>query len=121
MAQNQRITTGIRQFEKKKPKGFGYYLFEIGSIVATASVSLGVVILGWQAVTWQQGGTWHGVSLLHLLDWAGLSLTGYGEAATLQGSDALFQLLLSLPAFVAVPVIGIAFFIFTSLFSRSGR
>ena len=121
MNQKQKTTVGIRQFEQKKPKGFGYYLFEAGSVVATASVSLGVVILGWQAVSWQQGGTWPEVSLLHLLDWAGLSLSRYGEAATLQGSDAVVQLLLALPAFVMMPVIGFVFFVVTSLFSRSGR
>jgi hypothetical protein len=121
MNQKQKITAGIRQFEKKKPKGFGYYLFETGSIVATASVTLGVVILGWQAATWQQSGTWHGVSLLDLLNWAGLSLTQYGGAATLQGGDAVVQVLLSLPAFVMVPVIGLLFFVITSLFSHSGR
>jgi hypothetical protein len=121
MDQKQKVTVGIRQFEKKKPKGCGYYLFETGSIIATASVALGVIILGWQAVSWQQSGTWTGVSLLDLLKWAGLSLTRYGEAANLQGSAALFQLLLSLPSFVTVPVIGVAFFVLTSLFSRSGR
>ncbi len=121
MDQNRKVTVGIRQFEKKKPKGVGYYLFEAGSIVATASVTLGVVILGWQVVSWLQGGTWNGVTLLHLLDWAGLPLTGYGDAAQLEGGAAVIQLLLSLPAFVMVPVIGLLFFVFVSLFSRSDR
>ena len=121
MNQKQKITVGIRQFEQKKPKGFGYYLFEAGSIIATASVTLGAVILCWQVFTWQQGGTWHGVSLLDLLGWAGFPLKGFEGTAALQGSAALFQLLLSFPAFVTVPAIGVAFFIFTSFFSKSSR
>ena len=121
MNENRKVTVGIRQFEKKKPKGVGFYLFEFGSIVATASVAMGVIILGWQVVVWQQSDTWQGVSLIHLLSWVGFPLTGYGEAAQLQGAAAVFQLLLSFPAFVMVPVTGLLFFVFTSLFSHGSR
>ena len=121
MKHQHRTNVGIRQFEKKKPKGFGFYLFEAGSIIATAAVTLGVVILCWQGFTWQQTGTWHGVNLLNLLEWAGYPLNGYDGSAELHGGAGLFQLLLSLPAFVTVPACGFAFFIFTSFFSRSGR
>jgi hypothetical protein len=121
MTQNTRPSVGIRQFEKKKEKGFGFYLFEAGSIVATACTTIGVVIFGWQAFTWQQSGTWHEVSLLDLLSWLGLDLHAYGSITDLDGVAGVVQTALSFPAFVMVPVIGFSLFVIASFLPNKGR
>lgn len=74
----------------------------VGGLVIGVGMLAGLLLGGWQALTWLQLGWWPDLSVLHGLQWLGMHW-----ASSPTGWSDLYTMLDSIPLAVALPVIGI--------------
>lgn len=74
----------------------------VGDFVIIVGVLAGILLCGWQALTWFQLGWWPPISVLDGMQWFGMHW-----ASSPASWPDLYSMLDSIPLAVAIPVIGI--------------